>query len=259
MTQPRLHLPFSDEVLVAYLDNQLSLAERERFAERLQHDEILSERLTQLSYSSLPFHDAFEPMLAEAPLADLQARLNAIPDPAQPVGVNRRQLLAAGISFLAVGVLFGRYALPPATSEKDNNWRNLVAQYMSLYSAETLADISEPPARQQAELQRVKNNVGIALTPAQLALPGAELKNARILSYDDYRIAQITYLDPKYGPLALCITRASQPGKTAQEREVRRGMNVVYWRSNGYNFMLIGHNPTQEMASHGQLLLRALS
>lgn len=257
MTQ--LHTPFSDEVLVAYLDNQLSLTEREQFAERLQHDEILSERLMLLSHSSLPFHDAFEPMLAEAPLTDLQARLDAIPDAAQPVGVNRRQLLAAAVSFLAVGVLVGRYALPPATSEKDNNWRNLVAQYMSLYSAETLADINEPPERQQAELQRVKNNVGIALTPAQLALPGAELKNARILSYDDYRIAQISYLDPKYGPLALCITRTSLPGKTAQESEVRRGMNVVYWRSNGYNFMLIGHNPAEQMAAHGHTLLQTLS
>ncbi len=257
MTQ--LHTPFSDEVLVAYLDNQLSLAEREQFDERLQHDEILSERLMLLSHSSLPFHDAFEPMLADAPLTDLQTRLDTIPDPAQPAGVNRRQLLAAAISFLAVGVLVGRYALPPATSEKDNNWRNLVAQYMSLYSAETLADINEPPARQQAELQRVQNNIGIALTPAQLALSGAELKNARILSYDDYRIAQISYLDPKYGPLALCITRTSQPGKTAQESEVRRGMNVVYWRSNGYNFMLIGHNPVDQMTAHGHTLLRALS
>lgn len=259
MTQQRLHLPFSDEVLVAYLDNQLSLAEREQFVARLQHDEILSERLTLLSHSSLPFHDAFEPMLAEAPLSELQARLNAIPAPAKPVGVNRRQLLAAAVSFLAVGVLVGRYALPLATSEKENNWRSLVAQYMSLYSAETLADIHDSPAHQQAELQRVKNSLGIALTPAQLALPGAELKNARILSYDEYRIAQISYLDPKYGPLALCITRTSQNGNTAQESEVRRGMNVVYWRSNGYNFMLIGHNPAQEMAAHGQVLLQALS
>ncbi|GBU13186.1 membrane protein [Enterobacterales bacterium] len=259
MTQPCLHLPCSDEMLVAYLDNQLSLAEREQFTERLRHDEILSERLALLSHSSLPFHDAFEPMLADAPLADLQARLDAIPEPARPAGVNRRQLLAAAVSFLAVGVLVGRYALPSTTSEKENNWRSLVAQYMSLYSAETLADINDSPARQQAELQRVKNNLGIALTSAQLALPGVELKNARILSYDQYRIAQIAYLDPQYGPLALCITRTSEHGNTAQASEVRRGMNVVYWCSKGYDFMLIGHNPPDQMAAHGEHLFKALT
>lgn len=260
MTLQPLPVPFPDEVLVAWLDNQLSGPEREQFARRLQQDQILAERLEVMSQSTLPFHDAFLPMLAEAPLTDLQARLDAIPQPtvAASGGVSRRQLIAAGVGFLAVGVLVGRYALPLVAPQQDNNWRNLVAQYMSLYSAETLADINETPTEQQAQLQRVKTSLGIALTPAQLVLPGAEMKNARVLSYDQYPIAQITYLCPKSGPLALCITRSERAGNAPQESEVRRGMNVVYWRAAGYNFMLIGHNPAGEMARHGELLLKAL-
>lgn len=264
MTQERLPIPFPDDVLVAWLDNQLSDAQREQFAQRLQNDDILAERVTQLSYSNLPFHDAFEPMLADAPLTNLQARLNAIPDPvpsssAAMRGVSRRHLLAAAVSFLAVGVAVGRYVLPPETPENDLNWRNLVAQYMSLYSADTLADINESAAQQQQELRRVNGALGTDLTVEQLALQGATLKNARLLNYDQYTIAQITYLDPSYGPMALCITRSSQRGDTAQQSEIRRGMNVIYWRTKGYNYMLIGHNPASDMALHGQVLLQALS
>jgi len=265
MTQERLPIPFPDEVLVAWLDNQLSEAQREQFAQRLQNDDILAERVTQLSYSNLPFHDAFEPMLAEAPVADLQARLNAISDPVSAPsstnmrGVSRRHLLAAAVSFLAVGIAVGRYAVPVETPEKDLGWRNLVAQYMSLYSTDTLVDIHESAQQHDKELLRVNSTLGTSLTTTQLALPGAELKNARLLNYDQYNIAQITYLDPAYGPMALCITRASQRSDTGPQSEVRRGMNVIYWRAKGYNYMLIGHNPPDQMASHGQVLLQALS
>ncbi|TPG57004.1 anti-sigma factor family protein [Ewingella americana] len=246
MTQKCLPVPFSDEVLVAYLDNQLSRAEREQFARRLQEDEILSERLTLLSHSSLPFHDAFEPMLAQAPLAALQARLDAIPEAVRPVGISRRRLLAASVSFLAVGLLAGRYSAQ--VSAADSNWRERVAGYMSLYTAQTLADVNDTAEQQQQQLSRVQNTLGIALSPAALAVPGATLKNARILHYDDYDIAQISYLDEEYGPMALCITRSEQQNSTPQESEIRQGMNVVYWRNAGYNFMFIGHCPAAEMA-----------
>lgn len=42
MTQERLPIPFPDEVLVAWLDNQLSEAQREQVAQRLQTDEVLA-------------------------------------------------------------------------------------------------------------------------------------------------------------------------------------------------------------------------
>lgn len=89
------------------------------------------------------------------------------------------------------------------------------------------------------QLARVQNTLGIALSPAALAVQGADLKDARMLHYDEYDIAQITYLDALYGPMALCITRSEHRDNTALQREIRRGMNVVYWRNAGYNFMLI--------------------
>ena len=258
MTREILSSPFSDEVLVAYLDNQLSAQQRAQFEQQLAHDDVLAERLAQMARSNLPFHDAFGAMLQDAPVGRLQAVLDAIPDVpvAAARGVSRRALLAASVSFLAVGLLAGRYS---TMLHAEITWRDRVADYMSLYTAQTLADINDSPEQQQLQLWRVQKSLGIVLTPAALSVQGAALKNARMLHYDEYDIAQITYLDARFGPMALCITRSEQRDDTAQESEIRQKMNVVYWRQSGYNFMLIGHSPAAILAEHAATLQAKLA
>lgn len=253
MTREIPAAPYADEVLVAYLDNQLSESQRAKFDAQLAQDDVLAQRLAQMSRSNLPFHDAFGAMLQEAPVGKLQAALDAIPDAriAGSSGFSRRSLLAASLSFLAVGLLGGRYSTLFAS---DDNWRARVADYMSLYTAQTLADVDDSAGQQKIQLARVQNTLGIALSPAALAVQGADLKDARMLHYDEYDIAQITYLDARYGPMALCITRSEHRDNTALQREIRRGMNVVYWRNAGYNFMLIGHSPAPALAAHAAAL-----
>ncbi|MGV0083265.1 anti-sigma factor family protein [Rahnella aceris] len=253
MTREIPAAPYADEVLVAYLDNQLSESQRAKFDAQLTQDDVLAQRLAQMSRSNLPFHDAFGAMLQEAPVGKLQAALDAVPDAriAGSSGFSRRALLAASLSFLAVGLLGGRYSTLFAS---DDNWRARVADYMSLYTAQTLADVDDSAGQQKIQLARVQNTLGIALSPAALAVQGADLKDARMLHYDEYDIAQITYLDARYGPMALCITRSEHSDNTALQREIRRGMNVVYWRNAGYNFMLIGHSPAPALAAHAAAL-----
>jgi len=252
-----------DTLLVAYLDNELKGDQRRALEKRLQHDEALSTRLSQLEQTQFDFGAAFSPMLDQAPVAEMQSRLDKlayIPTAeATRVGLSRRSLLAAALSFLMIGAGVGRFVLSPDPDSADQSWRDRVAQYMSLYTADTLADVSDSPALQQQELNRVAKEVGIALKTPQLKITGAQLKNARILRYDDYNIAQISWLDEKYGPLALCITPSSRAGAQAQIAEKRLGMNVVYWRREGYNFMLIGRAPERDIQQQGVELLNNIS
>ena len=80
MTREIPAAPYADEVLVAYLDNQLSESQRAKFDAQLAQDDVLAQRLAQMSRSNLPFHDAFGAMLQEAPVGKLQAALDAVPD-----------------------------------------------------------------------------------------------------------------------------------------------------------------------------------
>ncbi|WP_413735755.1 anti-sigma factor family protein [Sodalis sp. RH21] len=263
MTQQRLTPPLSDEILVAYLDNELSGEQRGQVEQLLSDDPDLAGRLAHLDRASLPFGAAFAGMLAQAPVARLQQRLDnlaaAAPVHSAPErGVSRRNLIAAAIACLAVGAVGGRLSLGlPGREASEGNWRDLVAQYMSLYTGETFADMPDAPEWQQRQLQNIGARLGLELNRRRVNLPGAELKYARLLSYDRQPIAQIAYLDAQGRPLAFCITQSHNGGSEAPgaQTEVRRGMNVVYWSAHGHDFMLIGHGARQEMLALAQPLM----
>ena len=245
----------ADELLVAYLDNQLEPRQRQLLEQRLIDEPALAERLSLLARSSLPFKQAFAPLLDEAPVQRLRAAA-PLTAPVPQRGVSRRSLIAAAVGFLALGIAGDRAYLQ--LNQPEDNWRGLVAQYMALYTPETLADIDDTAAQLAHQLQQTGDRLGIALSLPKLMLSGAELKNARVLAYDDRRIAQLTWLDAQFGALALCIVQ--QPGKPqSTQSERRRGMNVVYWADGRHGFMLIGHNPAPEMAALAERLQRSLT
>jgi hypothetical protein len=79
----------------------------------------------------------------------MQETLNAhlAEHPVPRVGVTRRSLIAASLSCLVIGSGLG-YLLHPGAAEFDESEhiRDLEAQYMSLYSAETLVDADSAPS-----------------------------------------------------------------------------------------------------------------
>ena len=238
----------SDEMLVAYLDNELSDAQRKDLERRLIEDEALTQRLALLERSNLPFKTAFEPLLEMAPVKRLQQRLP--PEIRKTSGVSRRNLIAAAVSFLALGVVGDRVIIH--LTQPEDNWRELVAQYMALYTPETLA---ETPSNQamDAQLQTTGEQLGLVLSSSSLSLPGAVLKNARMLAYDNQKIAQITWLDEVHGPMALCITKNSGRGMQKMN-EQRLGMNIVYWASANHQFMVIGHGSEEQVSQVAERL-----
>jgi hypothetical protein len=211
----------------------------------------LAERLAFLRRSQLPFAEAFVPLLDEAPTVRLEALLDGLaeieapPRQAAAFRPSRRGLVAAGVALFALGVLGDRAvdllrgAPEEEEAEHDDNWREAVAQYLALYTPETLATVTDDPAARQRELALVGEKLGLPLTLAAVQIPGVALKNARLLRYDGRQLGQLTYLDADSGPLALCIIDG--PGSEPMQTERRGGMNVAFWASGGHRFMLIGH------------------
>ncbi|SQI45952.1 Predicted transmembrane transcriptional regulator (anti-sigma factor) [Serratia plymuthica] len=79
----------ADELLVAYLDNQLDPQQRRSLEQRLVDEPALADRLSLLERSNLPFKQAFAPLLDEAPVQQLQDRW-PLAMPAPQRGVSRR-------------------------------------------------------------------------------------------------------------------------------------------------------------------------
>jgi len=242
----------SDEQLVAYLDNQLDSEQRERLDTAIAADPMLGLRLQWLKRSDLPFKASYDELTRQAPVDRLQAMLDDLPSPARPA-FNRRWFLAAAAGLVASGVLADRLFLNWQQSEEKENWRELVADYMTLYVPQTLDHLPVDDAALRAQLQTLDARLGLSLAPANLLLPGAAFKRAPILESEGVPIAQITYLDPVHGPMALCIIRSNR-GSRPLTREQRRGLNIVHWADMEHAWMLIGHNPTTDLADMATLL-----
>ncbi len=260
----------TDEELVAYLDGELTPDARRRIAQRIAADHDLQRRLILLSGGNRPFRDAFEPLLEQAPQARLEAMLANLPaartaeaENTRPTGRWRFGTRAAAASLFLFLVGFGAGWLAPAlrqfvrdqivteTASDEDDWRQAVAEYLSLYTSETLAAIPDDAAMREQEIAAVGAKMGIGLTPQRVALPGLTFKRAQLLEYDRKPLGQIAYLDPDSGPLALCITMNDDPN-TGLQIEQRQGFNVVYWSRGRHSFMVIGRVPTprlQQLAS----------
>ena len=112
------------------------------------------------------------------------------------------------------------YLLRPASAPADENAhiRDLEAQYMSLYSVETLLDMDSAAPVLQRGLERAAQDIGMKLTMSQLILRGAELKMVRMLRYETTSIAQIARLNADYGPMALCISPVDEKATASLRR-----------------------------------------
>ncbi|KNC13359.1 membrane protein [Pantoea sp. RIT-PI-b] len=266
MKAARFSSPYADEAIVAWLDGEMRADEAQTFENELKRSEALSARTAELMKSNQPFAEAFAPILDEAPLERMTSRLQHLlattpraPQPS-PLQVSRRALIAASVSFLLVGSGIGFLARPVIKAEPGESAkiRELEAQYMSLYSAETLADVDSSPQVLQRSLARTARDLDLHFTPAQLTLPEAALKSVRMLRYDDALISQIAWNHSSYGPMALCISREDHQQATDLMQEKRQGMNIVWWHRAGYQYVLIGRNPAQQLKRTAEALSRML-
>ncbi|PDT03096.1 Fis family transcriptional regulator [Rhizobium chutanense] len=248
----------SDEDLIAFIDGELTAEEAARIETLVNEDKAVAERLEFLARASLPFEQAFAPLLSQAPREKLERMLAAIPasetakSGVAPIFASRRRFLGALAASLIVGIAIDRAVIGMGArfSAKDENseWRSVVADYLSLYTPETLAGPVPAREAQAAQLGTLDEKLGLSLSPEAVALPGIDFKRALLLQYDGKPLAQVAYLDPETGPMALCIVR-SDAGPKAPDVESRKGMNVVYWSNGTHAFMLIGHAPADRMTA----------
>ncbi|VVO54728.1 hypothetical protein PS838_00471 [Pseudomonas fluorescens] len=247
----------SDEQLVAYLDDQLDTEQRSRIDAAIAEDSLLNLRLQWLARSSLPFKDAYDQAGRQAPVDRLQSMLDSLPSPERPA-MDRRWFLAAAAALVVSGVVADRLFIGWQRGQQQNDWRALMADYMALYVPQTLDHLPGDEAAQRAQLRTIDARLGLTLVPANLALPRAQFKRAQILEYDGVPMAQVIWIDPAHGPLALCVTRSSS-GSRPFAHEHRRGLTVVYWADMEHAWMLIGHNPAADLEDMARLLRTRIS
>ena len=248
----------SDEELTAYLDGELSGESAHHLEMLVATDTHVAARLEFLTRGTdLPLEAAFAPLLDAAPKVRLEALLSNIPAlrAVSEAGVSspgRRGFLAAIAASLVAGVFLDRGLVElghrTVPEDESSHWRGVVAQYIALYTSDTLAGPMPTRQVEESQLARLEQQLGLSLSPEAVSLPDVDFRHAQLLRYDDRSLGQIAYLDPATGPLALCIVRSDGP-PAGPDIETRKGMNIVFWSTATHSYMLVGHASVERMSA----------
>ena len=262
--------PVSDETLLAYVDGELEPTAMAWVERCLAEDDDLRARLEQLRAGGRDLAKAYRLLLDRAPLERLEAGLSALlagEREARAVRPARRPALAAAAAILLflAGAAVDRLLVSPWPDRIGQDdaghakiWRDAVAEYISLYRSETFALVPHDPDQRARELAMLGARFDLALTPARIALPGARLKRAQLLGYGDAALGQIVFLDSQGRILAFCIL-AESGADAAPAGEERYGKRIVFWKSRGKAFMVIGDLPESRLREYAARLHRNLS
>lgn len=221
---------FSDQDLSAFLDGEADEAVSQAITEATATDAAVQARLDELRAGEAAFAAAMQSALSAAPeMPDLPV---VTPKPANFPW-------RAGLSGVAIGAIAAIGLTWSNWQQPEMGWKDVVANYQSLYVTETLAQVDQPMVEQQADLRRLSETLGIDLT----ALPqveGLSFKRAQQLGFNGRPLAQLTFLTADGGPVALCILQTNGESSDQIAASVLRGMDTYNWTDNGYGVLLIG-------------------
>jgi anti-sigma factor RsiW len=265
-----------DALLVALIDGELSAPERDAILARLVDEKALRDRLAALQETGVGMREAFAALNDEAPAERLQAILAgalagaaASPRSEESSAPRRRPSIGAWLAsltpkiavpvaaaFLAVGLIGGAigYGLRAPAEPPQETWRQAVAEYWVLTTADTLA-LVPPPEVAKEQLAAAGARLGLPLTPEKIALDGPSFRGAQIFDFRGKPLTQIAYLDPDYGPIAYCvIADPSKPESPPAEDEMD-GFSVVHWSGGGFGRMIIGRAPPERLRAFADQLI----
>jgi anti-sigma factor RsiW len=258
-----------DARLVALIDRELDEEARRDLEARLAADPDLRARLDRLREGGRPFAPAFQAVLDAAPIERLKASLAAAEAVDRPGHSSRRRStihasrfgVAAALVLFCAGIVIGRVwtagtahpsQMAAPAADRDEDWRQAVAEYMDLYTVDTFSTAAAPAV---VGLAAVGAKVGVNLTPDRVALARMQFMGAQIFNFHGDPLGQLAYIDPTSGPVLFCIFSDSEPD-AAMKAEKRENFSAASWARAGHGYMLIGRLPVDQIAELADSLER---
>ena len=255
-----------DEALTAFLDGEMPSDASRALLDRLATEAPLRQRLGRLYDGGRDIPQALDALLDAAPTDHLDRFiddaieaaptsvpiLTAPPRRRAPWQSNWLRAAVAAVLLIAAGSI--GYALRGVDPGPPETWKQAVAEYWALTTADTLA--LNPSADAAAlQLATVGDRLGLPLSPEAVGLSGPTFRAAQIFDFRGRPLAQIAYLDPDYGPVAYCVIADPDKKETAPAATELDGFDVVHWSSGGFARMLIGRAPPERLRQFADQLI----
>ncbi|MEM9320179.1 MAG: zf-HC2 domain-containing protein [Pseudomonadota bacterium] len=245
-------MTITDEMLSAYLDGELAVAEAEAVEAALaaQPDLLASlealmeaDQLAQSEFASIgaePVPLALARAIQEAPLAGpIQAN-----DPAPPTAQRRAGPLVAAAAVLALaiggagGFLLGQGAGPGTEVAAARGWLDDIADYHAVY-ANQVRHLVEVPAEEADHIETwLSATLGSAVSVPDLSAEGLSFEGARLLVAAGRPVAQLIYTDAEGAVIALCQITSATPATDVASRTIG-AFDLVTFGNDEANFVVI--------------------
>lgn len=249
-------IELTDEILVAYVDEELPLETRLAVEAGIARDPVAQAKVKDMRETAALLRSAFpeeEPKNNIVPLTSGPKR-HLIRTPVVLAGL--AGLATAAMITLVVGAGLSAF---PSHGNGRADFMVDVAAYHSVYAAET-EHLAEVPASRKDHIEEwLGARIGLEFTVPDLSSQGWMFEGGRLLAEADKPIAQLLYSAPDRQPIALCITKSDQTSSEPVQYDPGKGLKVAAWDDNGYLYIVVGalaptelDRLTQEVRDHFQ-------
>ena len=261
--------PVSDEILTAYLDGEIPGEKHETMTALIAQDQVLQQRLGRLQVEFDDVAQVFQQLRVpdfseQIAVINAAANRKAGDGKVSALWTPIRTAIAAGIvvATFAAGMFVNQLntdvnnspSIQVVTAEEPTKkpakipgWRQSVANYVSLYTSETINRVGASLESQHQNLVLLSQDVGLSLSSENLAVDELSYKRGQILDLRGKPLVQLAYLYQNKTPVAFCIIKSTK-GKKTMQFEQRNGMQIAHWSSESHGFMVIGDVPEEELA-----------
>jgi anti-sigma factor RsiW len=239
-----------DTLLLAYVDGELSADRRAEVEAAATHSAEVAERLAALRASALPYAAAFDKQALPPVPPELSKRIAELASVSASTSIpwrhRRAPRLRLAAAFVAGAIISA--AMLKLVSERtpdvtmiattDSSWVKAIADYQTLYTRETVANVTEDRAVTEKILGDLRQNDGMPVVIPDLRSVGLTFKRVQRLSFHNQAVVQIVYLPEHGDPVALCMTQDARQDEVPQSREVS-DLQTVAWRRGHLDYLLL--------------------
>lgn len=229
-------MTYSDQELLAFLSGEIDARRAEQIEQTMRVDRELEHRVMALDPVAAPVRGAMRGLPGRTVLSDLE---RATLDGDNQNGNRTPWVKLAAV--LVLGVVLGGGAMWLGRPSADD-WRGRVAQYQSLYVADTVSLTIASADVLARQLEVASEKLGRPLDQASLEAPSAlKLARVQVLGLDDAPLIQIVYQDGGGTPFALCVTTAGPRGNANDpSSEMLHGLATTAWEDGSFRYIFVG-------------------
>lgn len=247
--------------LSAYLDGEVSEAERKELEQLVARDDDARLLLEMLKSGNAFGNKAFEEFLHDPVPLSLVRRIKqgpgVNPKAERVVNAAPRQTkvqlwpraLAASIALLLIGsstgYIIGRTSndsTPPTNVAAARTWLDDIADYHRIYSRQTAEHLVEVPASGDGRIESwFASSVGVNFSLPDLSARGLSFEGARLLVAGGKPVAQLMYKNEDGDVFAICFLK-SKPGTTEGKmtESIRDDIAMISWQKGGASYVVVG-------------------